>query len=117
MPSFPKPKFAYTVDVNAEIARLRAHKQERVVPKKSANRLLLATWNIANFGEHQREDEHPQLITEVLSWFDVVAVQGAKESFGPLEDLLHLMGSPYSYVMSDIPGSGSGWLSSTTRRR
>lgn len=48
MPQFPKPKFAYAFDPVAEIARLQQHKQTRGIPAKARNRLLLATWNIAN---------------------------------------------------------------------
>ena len=89
MPPFPKPTFPYTVQVAAEISRLRQHKQARAVPGKAPNRLLLATWNIANFGQQQREDPHHSLIAEILSWFDIAAIQEAKENFGPLEDVVH----------------------------
>ena len=50
MPPFPKPNFQYTYDVRAEIDHLRQHKLTRGVPAKAQDRLLIATWNIANFG-------------------------------------------------------------------
>lgn len=105
MPPFPKPKFPYTVDVNAEIGQLRQHKQARSVPAKSPERLLIATWNIANFGEQVREDAHHRLIAEVLSWFDLAAIQEVKEDFAQLEDMVRALGGQYRYVMSDIAGN------------
>ncbi len=105
MPPFPKPRFQYAVDVNAEIARLRQHKQTRSVQAKAQNRLLIATWNIANFGEQLREDPHHRLIAEILSWFDLAVIQEVKENFGPLEDMVHSLGVQYKYVMSDIAGN------------
>lgn len=105
MPSFPKPTFPYAVNANAEITRLKQHKQARGVPARAQHRLLIATWNIANFGEQRREDAHHRLIAEVLAWFDLVALQEVKENFGPLEDVVHRLGAPYRYVMSDIAGN------------
>lgn len=105
MPPFPKPKFPYTVDVNAEIARLRQHKQTRSIPAKAQDRLLIATWNVANFGEQAREDPHHRLIAEILSWFDLAAIQEVKENFSSLEDMVRSLGEQYRYVMSDIAGN------------
>lgn len=105
MPPFPRPKFQYAVNVSAEEARLRAHKQTRGVPAKVQDRLLIATWNIANFGEQLREDPHHRLIAEILSWFDLIAIQEVKENFGPLDDVVHTLGAQRKYVMSDIAGN------------
>ena len=44
MRTFPKPKFPYAVNVNAEIARLRQHKQTRGVAANAQERLLIATY-------------------------------------------------------------------------
>jgi hypothetical protein len=58
MPPFPKPELNYIVNVAKEIKSLTDYKKkkpERVIPKKAANKLLLATWNIANFGLQKRE--------------------------------------------------------------
>ena len=105
MPSLPKPRFQYAVKVNAEVNRLRQHKQTRAIPDKAQNRLLLATWNIANFGEQAREDPHHQLIAEILSWFDITAIQETKDNFGPLDDVVRKLGAQFKYVMSDASGN------------
>ncbi len=56
MPPFLKPSFIIPYQVPAEIAALRRHKArpDRLIPAKAANRLLLATWNIANLGLQER---------------------------------------------------------------
>src|SRR5205807_7237373 len=75
MPPFPKPKFQYTYDVSAEINHLRQHKLTRGVPAKAQDRLLIARWNIENFGVQERTGDDRQLIAEVIGWFDAFAVQ------------------------------------------
>jgi hypothetical protein len=89
MPVFPQPAFPYTYDVATQVALLRGHKQtpDRLIPPKGAGRLLLATWNIANFGAQNRRDTEFQIIAEMLSWFDVVAVQEVRENFSHLEQV------------------------------
>ncbi len=60
MPVFPKPNFPFEYDVQTEIKLLREHGQARGIPKREKGKLLIATWNIANFGAQDRRD---QLIT------------------------------------------------------
>ena len=105
MPLFPKPKFAYAFDPVAEIARLQQHKQSRGIPAKAQNRLLLATWNIANFGAQERQDKHLMLIAEMLKWFDIIAIQECRENFGHLDKLQKLLGGPWRLLFSDVAGN------------
>jgi endonuclease/exonuclease/phosphatase family metal-dependent hydrolase len=103
--AFPKPKFAYSYERQQEIARLRQHKQVRGIPAKQADRLLVATWNIANFGGQERRDQDHRLITEILSWFDIFAIQEVKENFGGLADVHHHLGGTYRLLFSDTAGN------------
>src|SRR6266536_119337 len=83
MPPFPPPKFAYDYDVQAELAALRSYRDTapgRQIPEKAADRLLLATWNIANLGVQRRLESDYQLIAEIVSWFDLVAVQEVNDN-------------------------------------
>jgi endonuclease/exonuclease/phosphatase family metal-dependent hydrolase len=89
MPGFPKPRFDYPYDAGAEVRALRRYskqkgKEDRAIPPKSSDRLLVATWNIANLGVQERRDKDYRLIAEIVSWFDLVAVQ---ETNGDLEGL------------------------------
>jgi endonuclease/exonuclease/phosphatase family metal-dependent hydrolase len=105
MPTFEKPKFTYTREPIAEIQRLRQHKQTRGIPTKKSDQLLLATGNIANFGAQQRGDEHIALISDVLSWFDIVAIQETRENFGDLDKVQKLLGGPWRLLFSDVAGN------------
>lgn len=105
MPVFPKPKFAFEYDPNAELARLRQHKKARAVPKRQSGKLLAATWNIANLGAQARRDQDLSIIAEIVGWFDIVAVQECRENFGHLFDILHKLPKAYRIVMSDASGN------------
>jgi endonuclease/exonuclease/phosphatase family metal-dependent hydrolase len=105
MPIFPKPKFPFEYDVAAEIALLRQHKQTRQVPERSAGTVLAATWNLANLGAQIRRDQDRSLIAEVLSWFDLVAIQECRENFSDLFDLQFKLGDDYKVIMSDTAGN------------
>jgi endonuclease/exonuclease/phosphatase family metal-dependent hydrolase len=99
MPSFPKPSFTFDYDVNAERTALRKWRDTepgRAIPKKAANRLLIATWNLANFGA---------LIAEIVSWFDLVALQEVKNDRNGLDQLLAALPSSWRSIYSDAAGN------------
>jgi len=105
MPVFPKPKFAFEYDLNAELARLRKHKKARAIPKREQGKLLAATWNIANLGAQDRRDQDLSVIAEIASWFDIVAVQECRENFGDLFDIHNKLPKSYRIIMSDASGN------------
>ena len=91
MPSFPKPSFTFDYDADAERAALRHWRDSqpgRAIPAKDPNRLLLATWNIANLGAQDRGPKDYALLAEVISWFDLVAVQEVKNNRVGLNGLM-----------------------------
>jgi endonuclease/exonuclease/phosphatase family metal-dependent hydrolase len=105
MPVFPKPKFDFEYDPKVEVKRLRQHKKTRAIPKREKGKLLVATWNIANLGAQLRRDQDRTLIAEILSWFDIVAVQECRENFGDLFDLHDKLPNSYRVIMSDTAGN------------
>ncbi len=105
MPVFPRPRFDFTYDVSAEIERLRQHKERRTIPQRTEGAILVATWNIANLGAQKRRDQDRSLIAEIISWFDLVAIQECRESFGDLFDLQHKLRETYAVLMSDASGN------------
>jgi hypothetical protein len=108
MPSFPKPKFDYDYQVASQIEAVRQYRDEkpgRQVPARQPGRLLLATWNIANLGLQQRRDKDYRLIAEILSWFDLIAVQEVHDNTAGVRGIhQHLPGS-YRLLFSDIAGN------------
>jgi endonuclease/exonuclease/phosphatase family metal-dependent hydrolase len=105
MPIFPKPKFPFEYAVDSEITRLRQHKQTRSIPERAQDKMLVATWNIANLGAQQRRDQDLSIIAEIISWFDIVAIQECRENFGDLFDLHDKLAGSYRVIMSDAGGN------------
>ncbi len=105
MPIFPKPKFPFDYDVAAERELLRAHRKTRGIPRRAKDKLLAATWNIANLGAQERRSQDRELLAEVIGWFDLVAVQEVRENFGELFDIHQKLPSSYRVLMSDSAGN------------
>lgn len=108
MPSFPQPKFPYTVNVAKEIKALRAYQNSKLdlkIPASTSRNLRIATWNIANFGEQQRQPEHLKIIAEIISWFDLIAIQETKENYKQFEEVVRILKKPYTFIFSDEGGN------------
>jgi len=105
MPSFPKPNFSYDYEVDHEISKLRQWKAFRNVAEKKNNSLLIATWNVANLGDQQRRPKDYRLIAEIISWFDVIALQEVKENLDSLSQLVAHLGSDYRVFYTDASGN------------
>ena len=78
------------------------------VPPKSDAHLLLATWNIQHFGSTDRYDESLWYIAEILSRFDLIAIQEVKQSLRDLEAVTGLLGPWWRYIVSDVTAGGPG---------
>lgn len=84
------------------------------VPAKAADNLLIATWNIRAFGDitqswesvdgdSPRRDLHAGvLIAEILSRFDVIAVQEVKGNLGGLRHVLKKLGPRWGFLLTDV---------------
>ena len=111
MPSFPKPSFTFDYDLDAERAALRRWrdtKPGRAIPDKTANSLLLATWNIANLGAQDRGPKDYALLAEVISWFDIVAIQEVKDDRKGLDGIVAQLSSSWRTLYSDAAGNDAG---------
>ena len=110
MPPFERPAFTYDYDASAEIAALRQWRDTepgRQIPQKQTGKLLLGSWNIANLGDENqpRDPRDTALLAEVLSWFDLIAVQEVKENLSDLVAVMMNMPS-YDVILSDQTGNG-----------
>jgi endonuclease/exonuclease/phosphatase family metal-dependent hydrolase len=98
MPPFPKPSFEYAYNVATQIAALRNYrdtKPGRAIPAKASDRLLVASWNIANLGLQERRERDYRLLAEMISWFDLVAIQEVNDNLVGLRGILrHLASMP-----------------------
>lgn len=105
MVSLRKPGFTFNFDYKKERTILRKHKKKREIPPKDKDSLLIATWNIANLGQHIRTEDHYRLIAEVLSWFDVIAIQEVADDLKGLYALEQFIGTKYHMLFNDTGGN------------
>lgn len=75
------------------------------VPIKRPDTLLLATWNIREFDSPaygMRGLEPLYYIAEIISHFDLVAIQEVREDLAALDKLQDLLGSQWHYIATDV---------------
>ncbi|HZO06220.1 MAG TPA: endonuclease/exonuclease/phosphatase family protein [Solirubrobacterales bacterium] len=99
-------------DTVKELAALSARLDEKV-PRRTRNNLLVATWNIRKFGGltdkwHSVKADRPKrdlhalaCITEIVSRFDVVAIQEVQTEIRALRHMLKLLGSDFTVILTD----------------
>ena len=81
--------------------------------ERSDDSLLLATWNIRDFDDNQfgfgpRKPESFYYLAEVISSFDLVAVQEINRDLRPLRDLMGILGGGWDYIVTDATEGASG---------
>ena len=100
---------AAKVRVVERLLKLREQLSAQVPEKTATQTLLLATWNIREFGEN-RLPESSYYIAEIIDHFDIVVIQEVNsKELGGLESVLSILGDNWSYVMSDgVEGTAGG---------
>lgn len=88
---------------------LREGLDEKIAAKKTDRNLLIASWNIKEFGHtSQRLPEAFFYIAEIVARFDLVVVQELKRGLEDLYKLMELLGDDWSYLINDITEGDSG---------
>jgi endonuclease/exonuclease/phosphatase family metal-dependent hydrolase len=105
MRAHEKPKGNFAFDLEAERANLERHRQHRAIPAKAADNLLIATWNLTNFGVQQRQGKHLQLMADMMQWFDIVAVQELADNLTQFHQLLAKLGPEWAAIYTDVAGN------------
>jgi len=109
-------------DVAADLTRLGAALDEEIPAKALDRNLLIATWNVRAFGDlterwasgdndTPKRDLHALLcIAEIVSRFDVVALQEVKDNLKALRHMLRVLGPRWGLSLTDVtkgaPGNG-----------
>ncbi|RQW06386.1 hypothetical protein EH222_08810, partial [candidate division KSB1 bacterium] len=106
-------------DIQREIERLNAA-LDATIPRKTAQNLLIATWNIRAFASLTRKwtatvDDSPKrdlrgllAIINILSRFDVIAIQEVKGDLRALRDAIHYLGDRWAFLMTDVNRGAAG---------
>lgn len=104
--------------VRDEMAALKQRLDDTVPPKRDAIRnLLVATWNIKDFGSlfdrnnawtakgnasPKRDRRALWAITEIVSRFDIVAIQEVTGDLKALRTMIKTLGSNWGFLMTDV---------------
>lgn len=108
MPPFPLPTFPYDYRLADELTALRRYQLTapgRAIPPKQPDRLLLATWNIANLGVQERRDKDYRLLAEIIGWFDLIAVQEVADDLNGLRAIYSHLPTSFRMLVSDVAGN------------
>lgn len=95
------------------IEKLRK-KLNNEMPVKTRNKtLVLGTWNIRNFDDNRfmngpRMEESFYYIAEIISKFDILAVQEINEDLTPINKVMDILGPDYRYMLTDITEGRAG---------
>ncbi len=94
------------------LQRLRAamHADGSPPERTSDSTLVLATWNLREFGKSKygyRSEEPYYYIAEIISRFDVVAIQEVRSLYS-LQQLANLLGPSWDYLVTDVTLGTSG---------
>ena len=89
---------------------LRAGLRQTVTPSNKLTSFHLATWNLRDFGGHRlnpapRSPESLFYIAEIISAFDLVAVQEVNQDMTAFEELMRYMGPHWTYMATDVSGN------------
>jgi hypothetical protein len=107
-----------TARVAGRLAAIREAMQDhpqgpkQSVPDKNATEtLLLATWNLKSFdggASDNRTDESYWYIAEIVSHFDIIAIQEVGANMGALEKLRNRLGGTWNHIVSDVTEGKAG---------
>lgn len=98
-------KKAERIHLSKKLLELRSALNNSIPPKTVSDSLLLATWNIREFAEKNKGGERLlesyYYIAEIISKFDIVAVQEVRDDLGALNKLMEILGYKWSYIATD----------------
>jgi endonuclease/exonuclease/phosphatase family metal-dependent hydrolase len=107
-------------EVEQELVRLRGELDNEVPMKSVDKNLLVATWNIRCFGDLTEkwvvsESDSPKrnlhalrCIAEIVSRFDVVAIQEVRGNIKCLRHMLKVLGRNWGLVLTDVTKGAPG---------
>ncbi|OYW74362.1 MAG: hypothetical protein B7Z37_18125 [Verrucomicrobia bacterium 12-59-8] len=94
------------------LLRLKTQIDTEVPQKDLDKHLLVATWNLREFGAAKygpRTTESLYYIAEVMSHFDLIAVQEVRSDLKALDQLMSILGqSMWKYIVTDVTQGRQG---------
>jgi endonuclease/exonuclease/phosphatase family metal-dependent hydrolase len=94
------------------LLRLRNRLKKEIPQRNVLKSVLIATWNLREFGANQkcgkRLEESLLYIAEIISHFDLVAIQEVNQNLNDLQKLMGLLGDWWEYLVTDVTAGRSG---------
>jgi endonuclease/exonuclease/phosphatase family metal-dependent hydrolase len=94
------------------LLRLRDQFLADKVPNRTvSDTLLLATWNIREFDSSKYGERSPEslyYIAEILSHFDLIAIQEVREDLKALDEVQAILGGWWKYLVTDVTYGAGG---------
>ncbi|MBE9586625.1 endonuclease/exonuclease/phosphatase family protein [Mucilaginibacter sp. JRF] len=90
---------------------LRKQLAAEIPEKQMESNLLLGTWNIREFGGSKyggRISESYYYIAEIISKFDIIAVQEVRDNLKALDKVMNILGNHWSYMFTDVTEGRQG---------
>lgn len=109
-----------TKDAVAALVFLREDLDRTIPAKKVDRNILIATWNIRAFGKYTAkwksvEGDSPKRdflsitsIAEIISRFDVIAVQEVKANISALKLTMKILGNNWGLILTDVTKGAAG---------
>ncbi len=96
-----------------KLIRLRGRLTSQITQKRSTGSILLATWNLRDFdsnkfGHGHRLEESFYYIAEIISAFDLIALQEINRDLKGLKRLMKLLGPDWDYIATDTTEGTGG---------
>ncbi len=93
------------------ILKLRRQLAREIPLRTVKDTLLLATWNLRDFGKKgfnpsPRLTESLFYIAEIISAFDIVALQEINEDLAEFNQLMRILGPSWKFMATDVSGNG-----------
>ena len=107
-PQLQKQKVVKKRTIN-KLLELKRGLDQSISPRRAEENLIIASWNIKEFGHTtQRLPESYFYIAEILSYFDLIAIQEIKSTLEDLHIILRLLGDDWGYLVNDITEGDAG---------
>jgi hypothetical protein len=107
-------------NVREELERLNMQLDLEIPAKTLDNNLLIATWNIRGLSKLTQKwiagpNDSPKRdlkalrgISEIISRFDVIAIQEVRSHLYAFRELINALGSHWSYILTDVTKGKKG---------
>lgn len=97
------------VHIIENLQKLRLKLNNEVPSRSNRSTLLLSTWNLRKFANSEnRLEESYWYIAEIISFFDLIAVQEIGNDMSALVKIMSILGYKYDYIVTDTPNAEGG---------